>query len=239
MSEQPIDIKEIARLNEVIGNLNAALAMKSGECERVRSDAELFQKQRDEAERKIGVLQRDTDKFREQQRNEAKPRLQWYRELFCPDHDPSQDESWRQYGCPVCMAGRENKEAVDAKNALMCRDDDGVTRITWGQLAEKKAQRVAKIQGELDKIKDILCEFHGGLPNDDAIEGLEQLIKQARSAMPLTEPKPDFKPVVEFYNANCEPKTAPTTYLCRCKQCEQPFYSVDRNATLCDGCVPL
>jgi hypothetical protein len=47
---------------------------------------------------------------------DAEKERNWFRSQFCTEHLPETDESWTQYGCPVCEAGKENRAHVEASN---------------------------------------------------------------------------------------------------------------------------
>lgn len=86
---------------------------------------------------------------------------EWLESQFCKDH--LEDESWIQHGCPVCAAGRENQDAIDAQNALLAYKDSLLKKI-------RKYQSIFE-PGQL--------EYHAA----------EALITTIRSSDPTTEYK--------------------------------------------------
>lgn len=102
----------------------------------------------------------------ERQRDEARAERDKVHEtikLACDSAGMDPNDFW--YNLPVVITpivverdtaiaslATAQKERDEATAALLCFDDDGVTRITWEALAEKKAQRVARLETALRRL---------------------------------------------------------------------------------------
>lgn len=88
----------------------------------------------------------------EQRHKEEGAQLQWWKSQFCEHH--REDESWTQYGCPVCSAGRYDAECV-----RLTRDFAEVTTerdSLRSQLREREAE-VARLKEELRSWREDCC----------------------------------------------------------------------------------
>lgn len=83
-----------------------------------------------------------------EERDEATQKWDWYHNLFCPDHDPEEDESWTQYSCPLCETARCDRAAV-----LLANERDSlrseVARLTANLASERTASAQLKAQTAL------------------------------------------------------------------------------------------